>query len=90
VSAWDAAAKMIRFDKSAQDGWLQEQLFLQRSLAAATVDQIYLCGKVQSRRIVSRFTLFEAATCIQNEEIELLPRRFYPSDIAVTSSGSVM
>src|SRR5436305_1753264 len=29
------AAKMIRFHKSAQDGWLQEQFFLQRSFAAA-------------------------------------------------------
>jgi hypothetical protein len=46
--------KMIRFDESAQYGWLQKQFF---SFAAATVDQIYLCGKVQSRRIVSRFTL---------------------------------
>jgi hypothetical protein len=26
---------MIRFHKSAQDGWLQKQFFLQRSLAAA-------------------------------------------------------
>src|SRR5450432_2796737 len=45
-----------------------------------TVDQIYLCGKVQSHGIVSRFTLFEAPTCIQNEGIELLPRRFYPCE----------
>src|SRR6266567_4381023 len=29
------AAKMIRFHKSAQDGWLQKQLFLQCSFAAA-------------------------------------------------------
>jgi hypothetical protein len=40
-------AKMIRLHKSAQDGWLQKQSFLQRSFTAA-VDQIYLCGKVQS------------------------------------------
>jgi hypothetical protein len=43
--------KTIRFHKSAQDGWLQKQFFLQRSFAAAPqrpVDQIYLCGKVQS------------------------------------------
>jgi hypothetical protein len=39
---------MIRFHKSAQDGWLQKQFFLQRSFAAAPVDQIYLCGEVQS------------------------------------------
>jgi hypothetical protein len=25
----------------------------------SAVDQIYLCGKVQSHRIVSRFTVFE-------------------------------
>jgi hypothetical protein len=37
---------MIRFHKSAQDGWLQKQFFLQRSFAAAPVDQIYLCGEV--------------------------------------------
>src|SRR5436305_764151 len=29
------AAKMIRFHKSAQDGWLQKQLFLQCSFASA-------------------------------------------------------
>jgi hypothetical protein len=28
-------AKMMRFHKRAQDGWLQKQFFLQRSFAAA-------------------------------------------------------
>ena len=35
VSAWNAAAKMMRFHKRAQDCWLQKQFFLQRSFAAA-------------------------------------------------------
>jgi hypothetical protein len=52
-------AKMIRFHKSAQDGWLQKQLFLNARSRQRPVDQIYLCGKVQSHRIVSRFTVFE-------------------------------
>jgi len=42
-------AKMIRFYKRGQDGWLQKQFSLQRSFAAAPVDQFYLCDKVQSR-----------------------------------------
>jgi hypothetical protein len=39
------------------------------ALAAAHFDQIYLCGKVQSHRIVSRFIFFEALTCIQNARL---------------------
>src|SRR5215470_9602406 len=39
------------------------------ALAAAHFDQIYLCGKVQSHRIVSRFISFEALTCIQNARL---------------------
>jgi hypothetical protein len=52
------AAKMIRFHKE-QDGWLQKQFFLHARSRQRPVNQIYLCGKVQSHRIVSRFTVFE-------------------------------
>ena len=53
------AAKMIRFHKSAQDGWLQKQLFLQCSFAAAPRRPNLSVRKVQCIRIVSRFTVFE-------------------------------
>jgi hypothetical protein len=39
---------MIRFHKSAQDGWLQKQFFLNAHSRQRPVAQIYLCGKVQS------------------------------------------
>jgi hypothetical protein len=41
------AAKMIRFNKE-QDGWLQNNSSSNARSRQRSVDQIYLCGKVQS------------------------------------------
>jgi hypothetical protein len=41
------AAKMIRFHKE-QDGWLQKHSSSNNCSRQRPVDQIYLCGKVQS------------------------------------------
>jgi hypothetical protein len=51
------AAKMIRLHKSAQDGWLQKQFDFQRISRQRPTK--FMCGKVQSHRIVSRFNVFE-------------------------------
>jgi hypothetical protein len=42
------ATKMIRCHKSAQDGWLQNKSSSNAHSQQRPVDQIYLCGKVQS------------------------------------------
>jgi hypothetical protein len=58
-----SAAKMIRFNKSAQDGWLQEQLFLQRSFVAALSQTApFLISRLRvnrSLREIARYNLQE-------------------------------
>jgi hypothetical protein len=54
---------MIRFNKSAQDGWLQEQLFLQRSFVAALSQTApFLISRLRvnrSLREIARYNLQE-------------------------------
>jgi len=53
------AAKMIRFHEVRKMAGYKNNCFSNARSRQRPVDQICLCGKVQSHRIVSRFTVFE-------------------------------
>jgi hypothetical protein len=59
MSAWNASGEWSGSIKVRKMAGYQNNCFSNARSRQRPVDQIYLCGKIQSHRIVSRFTVFE-------------------------------